>query len=867
MKKVFNVVYILCFLLTLIIPLCLTNTESNVKSDFDNRVLVELPELGTPKYSEKIKSYLQDRIGLRDQMVTGYQLLNNFAAGELTHPSYTYGQDGYMFFKMHSNNSYGKYHKTFAEAVLKMKDYCEARGAKFYFMFDPEKISVYRRYLPVGVNYNDEWVDELLAYMEENDIKCINNRDILMDRSFEEQVFNHQYDAGHWNDLGSYYGTNNLWKVMHEDFPSVTEYTEDDYTVSYNTGKYLASSRFPVYEKVPVLSLKTGWNDISAQYSDIQRNKNFTFFRYYVNKSLEAKDYPKMLVFHGSYYIRAPKFFAGRSREYIGVHDYQNVLNLDYYFNIFQPEVVVFEVAEYTFSDYYFSSSKMAALDYNPYIGKAGEDIETAIFEAKSNAEQFVIESGSGLFVAQHDGFDTAYIKRDFPSARYVYLFAEGKVFDMQKNENNLYSTAVPHDVLKNKATLYYVDYGGNTYYSDVFVQPELSFVTGSDCFTYTNGAAYNAADDQYVFTTDIEGNKFSWINMQLLDAITGQYYGTIYSRQSTGTVRGDFIHTNKTGLYIIRLKGNTNKKDESIDVVCLLKKGEKYYYSFEVNELTTSRIKIKNYELFGPSAYLLITDPDCLTYTNGASYNANDNQYEYVTEIEDNRFNSVNMQLLNATTREYLGTLLYVGSTGSSNGSFVHEHDTGWYLIRLKGNSNKKDEAIDVLTYLVNGEEYFYSFIVNELSEKKIIIKNYNLYSLTHTCSRKKELIDQIQKSNWVEEIEMNQYKMITELEGNAFSSVVLQLSNNVTKELINPLSFVDAVGVYSGRYYHTATSGEYFLKLRANSNLKDEYVGVDMFLNQGGIYEWSYEVEKISPTEVVIKNFTFSELSSPYE
>ena len=43
--------------------------------------------------------------------------------------------------------------------------------------------------------------------------------------------------------------------------------------------------------------------------------------------------------------------------EYIGVHDYQNVLNLDYYFNIFQPSIV-FEVAEYTFSDSYFLDSR-----------------------------------------------------------------------------------------------------------------------------------------------------------------------------------------------------------------------------------------------------------------------------------------------------------------------------------------------------------------------------------------------------------------------------------------------------------------------------------------------------------------------------
>ena len=251
MKKALTGMYLLCFLLMLMIPLCLTNTKSNVKSDFDNRVLVKLPELGENGYEKKIKSYLQDRIGLRDQIVTGYQLLNNLVIGELTHPIYTYGQDGYMFFKMHNNIPYGAYHKTFAEAVLKMKDYCESRGAKFYFVFDPEKISVYRRYLPAGVNYNDEWVDKMLAYMKELGINCICNRDLLISRSFEEQVFNRQYDAGHWNDLGRFYGTNHLWKVLHKDFPSVTEYSKEDFNIGTQTGEFLAASKYPVNETVP----------------------------------------------------------------------------------------------------------------------------------------------------------------------------------------------------------------------------------------------------------------------------------------------------------------------------------------------------------------------------------------------------------------------------------------------------------------------------------------------------------------------------------------------------------------------------------------------------------------------------------------
>ena len=41
------------------------------------------------------------------------------------------------------------------------------------------------------------------------------------------------------------------------------------------------------------------------------------------------------------------KFLQTGLGEYIHVHNYENVLNFAYYFNIFQPECVVVEAAEY----------------------------------------------------------------------------------------------------------------------------------------------------------------------------------------------------------------------------------------------------------------------------------------------------------------------------------------------------------------------------------------------------------------------------------------------------------------------------------------------------------------------------------------
>lgn len=65
------------------------------------------------------------------------------------------------------------------------------------------------------------------------------------------------------------------------------------------------------------------------------------------------------------------KYLQNGFGEYISVHDYQNIINFPYYFNIFKPECVVFEVAEYTFTDAYFNFERMNAIRFNPELRNA----------------------------------------------------------------------------------------------------------------------------------------------------------------------------------------------------------------------------------------------------------------------------------------------------------------------------------------------------------------------------------------------------------------------------------------------------------------------------------------------------------------
>lgn len=707
-------IYAFLFLALLIIPISLTNTTENVKSSFDNRELVEFPEIGKPNFEKKIENYLHDRIGLRDELITGYQLVNNRITGELYHPIYTDGQDGYVFFNMHDNIEYNEYHDTFVDAVVKMNEYCNARGIHFYFLFDPEKISVYRRYLPVGVNYNDEWVDILIHNLEERGVKCVNNTSILIEKSQNKQVFNIKYDAGHWNDLGCFYGTNNLWRTIHEDFPAVTEYSLDEFEVSTMNGQYLASSKFPVNEEVLSFKPKFQWKDKSSKYSEIKLNKSYRTFRYFVNQTEEAEKYPKILVFHGSYYNRSPYFFVGRAREYIGVHDYQNVLNMDYYINAFQPDIAIFEVAEYTFSDVYFDSTLMKSMDYNPRIDP------TVIMETGTKLD---IDDGLSMCVIPEDGFDTVYYEGEILTAKYAYLVSGKAVFDMQETGQGEFSTAVSHGSLDEKILLVYESFTGEQYYALVGVQQAQRFVNNIEI---TNGIDYKSNQKEFYIQTSLKNNIFTSVNLQILDGITDECLGPLYSTKSAGNYSDSFTHERNTGWYKIRLKANSNMRDECIDIMAYLIQGKRYFFEFEVKELEDQRAVIKDYSLYGACPWML--ERKNLFRGDKRSKGCNrtiNGDFCFKTTLKDNRFSSVVLNLINTETGEPLNPISIEVDNGRHYGKYVHKAPPGEYVIRVRGNTNLQDEYVESTASFEEGMLYEWSYVIKKNSYQEITVSD----------------------------------------------------------------------------------------------------------------------------------------------
>lgn len=366
--RILRKIFIGLFFTLLAIPIICFNRKEHVISHIDNRELRENPfetENGE-NIADSIEAYVEDRIGLRDEMIEVYTSWNNTLFHEMVHPTYVYGKDGYVFFKPTDKMNYQEYHIVFAQMVAKLQSYCEERNASFLFVFEPSKMSVLREKLPEGYCYNNDWVSQFLKELDKLGVHYIDNTQLMCEKEAEgEVVFNKVYDAGHWNDLGAFYGVNHILEALSEQQSGIHINKKSEFEIGTKKETSLLVSEFKIDEDVPVFTRKETIIDKTEEYdAQVERNEQFPYFEYVENPKREAEGAPKVLVFQGSYMNEyGAKFFENSFGQYIAVHNYQNVMNMDYYFKLFQPECVIFEVTEYTVLDDYFSYDAMVNME------------------------------------------------------------------------------------------------------------------------------------------------------------------------------------------------------------------------------------------------------------------------------------------------------------------------------------------------------------------------------------------------------------------------------------------------------------------------------------------------------------------------
>lgn len=429
MKKL-QIIFITLFFVLLLLPMLFFNWEENVVSPIDNRMLTNNPfgknSNTEQKLTTRLENYVGDRIGFRDEMIDEYTLLNDRLFHKMIHPLYEYGKDGYVFSKAKSNIEFSEYHLAFARMLAQIQNYCQQRNVPFLFVFNPEKASVYTDKLADGIHYDNSWVQQFEAELDRLGVHYIDNTQLLKEkRDHGEAVFNRKYNAGHWNELGAFYGVNRILETLSKDFPKIHPNKKSDFVISEKLNETQLSSNFPIYEYEPFFARKAPLEVKTADYdAEVIRNSQHRGFGYYINSEQKENGVPKTLVFQGSYMNEIGfKFLQTGLGEYIHIHNYENLLNFDYYFNIFQPECVVVEVAEYTINSTYFNESGVKNFSLNPKL-----DLKQPMEKKSLDELSYQVKQGEQIITL------TANLPQNI---KYAYLITKDVVFDFCKDETN----------------------------------------------------------------------------------------------------------------------------------------------------------------------------------------------------------------------------------------------------------------------------------------------------------------------------------------------------------------------------------------------------------------------------------------------
>lgn len=357
--KITDIIIIIAFILCITLPAVFINTKSDQISDIDNTALIDLDEIGSKDtVTGDIETYISQRIGFRTSMLNAYLYGGDRLFGTLLHPNYTYGKDGYVFFHMPKENPDPHYLDLFAKYILYMQNYCTENDIDFLYCINPDKTQVYSRYLPEGTHLTFYRQNYLLSLLDKYKINYMDNTKILTDASYTTQVFDKKYDAGHWNETGAYIGMSNILKTLHDTHPDIPLNNENDYNVTETIHKYLPLSYFEINEPSFTYERKNPETvDVTDKDTDIILDETYRDYSHYINTA--HTEYPKILIFRGSYFLAKEKFINESFSESIFVHSYYNIFNMKYFIEKFNPDIVLFESVEYATINRYFPKNKL----------------------------------------------------------------------------------------------------------------------------------------------------------------------------------------------------------------------------------------------------------------------------------------------------------------------------------------------------------------------------------------------------------------------------------------------------------------------------------------------------------------------------
>jgi alginate O-acetyltransferase complex protein AlgJ len=207
------------------------NRTKSPKPDFD------LTNLDS--YVKKFDTYYTDNFSLRENYIELHNKFEYFILGVSPVPDeVVVGKNGWFYDKNCTPNYKGT--NIFTEQEMaKLKDelafrtkWAAERGIKYYLAVVPSKMNIYPEYLPSKIIKESDITryDQIISLNNEPEINVIDIRKNLISHKKEGYDL-YQHTDGHWNDLGAYYGYQEIMNRLSKDFPDLQPFPLSDYTI------------------------------------------------------------------------------------------------------------------------------------------------------------------------------------------------------------------------------------------------------------------------------------------------------------------------------------------------------------------------------------------------------------------------------------------------------------------------------------------------------------------------------------------------------------------------------------------------------------------------------------------------------------
>lgn len=429
LKKI-NLVKIIIFFCIILIPILTFNLKKDVISEIDNRKLMNIEDIFTgDDLTEGIEGFIDDRIGLRNNMVNAYNQSMAMLFDEMVHPNYQYGEEGYVFSKISEEDFNPEFQEVYADFIKKFEDYCLSRGIGFLYAIEPSKEVIYTEYLPKGFNYSNKNLEYFLNLLSEKNINFTNNIDNLLEYKNEALLYDKEYDARHWNETGAIIGISSIIEDLNSIDSRVGYFDINNYEAIEVVNSTLPNSNFEINEKTIHYNLINDNSEMVSGFSnEIKLDENYHNFSYYINN--DNKEGPKILIFAGSYFNDKEKFLINNFSEMVKIHNYRNVIDYEYYINIFNPDIVLFESTEYTHMNYYFPLNDMENKIY-----------KKSIFEYKDLISENFVNVEKNNFEKSDTNITNFSIPIESEDLLYAYANINNRILDckINKSENQDY--------------------------------------------------------------------------------------------------------------------------------------------------------------------------------------------------------------------------------------------------------------------------------------------------------------------------------------------------------------------------------------------------------------------------------------------